>query len=84
MCVGEYACVYLCVEALDWYQESSSTTVYLILRGRVSLLSSELTDVTSLSSQLALGIPRLHHPSAGITGGLPYPPSISVSSEDPN
>lgn len=51
---------------------SSSIALPPSLLRQVSQSNPELTDMASLASQLALGIPSLPV-TAGITGGLPCP-----------
>lgn len=89
MCVSTWLCMHmpLCeyahahVETQGQCQKSSS--INLTHCNRVYQSNTELTNMTTLARQLALGIPYLSA-KAGITGGLPKPPHIYRSARDLN
>lgn len=51
-CVGEYAYVCIHMEAHGWHKMSTPIALHFIHWGKVSQLDWELTDTTSLASQL--------------------------------
>lgn len=77
--------MYMHVEIRGWHGMFSSIALHHICLGRVSRLSSELTDFISLAAKPSRSrIPHICLLVPGVTANLFYLPSISMNAKKPN